>query len=551
MVKDVFTVIFGGEAGQGVKKAGSVASQIFIDKGLHVFQMDDYMSLIRGGHNFSVVSTSSRWLSSHYMKAELIVNFDQRSYDTHKNHCSEKGIQVFNSNKTNNVSGIGIPLTSEAKEYKFKNLIIGVGGVAVLSAAIGLQKEEMEIIIKREYPSGIKDNLSYATKIYDIAFEELGNRFSIGEGDKRRPIISGNIAIGMGAISSGLNAYYGYPMTPASSLLHFLASQAKNFNLAVVHPESELAVINMAIGSVFTGARTMVGSSGGGIALMSEGISLAGMAEVPILCLYSMRAGPATGVPTYTEQADLNFALSIGHGEFVRIVASPSTITEAYYLTSEMLDLVWKYQTPGILLTEKHLSESEMTVEIKPQNSTWTEHRSHQGNSYKRYKITDDGISPLLFPPSEELIKWNSYEHDELGITTEKAEIIKEMHEKRKRKESSLKEYLRNLNTVNIYGNSGPLIYTYGSTTMSVLEALKCGEIEATVVQPIYLQPFPKWELENYRGKSAITVEQSLDGQFSTLLKNKLEFPEISLINKYDGRPFDPIELSEKIKEVL
>ncbi|MFX0188136.1 MAG: 2-oxoacid:acceptor oxidoreductase subunit alpha [Candidatus Hodarchaeota archaeon] len=551
MEKGIFTFLIGGKAGEGVKKAGSVASQIFNNRGLRVFQMDDYMSLIRGGHNFSVVSTTNRWISSHYMKADLIVNFDKRSCDIHKKHLSEGGLNVYNSDEIKGIGGIGVPLTSQAKKYPAGRLMFGVGAIAILAASIGLEKEELNSMIKKEYGTGLEDNLSYANIIYELIFPKLGNRFSIKNDGKKRPIITGNQAICLGAVAGGLDVYYGYPMTPASSILHYLASQAENFGLAVVHAESEISVINMAIGSSFTGAKAMVGTSGGGFALMVEGLSLAGMAEAPVLCVLSMRPGPATGVPTYTEQADLFFALNAGHGEFLRIVACPSTVEEAYYLTAEMLDLIWKFQTPGILLTEKHLSESWMTVDINVEKAVWAEPIMHTGGTYKRYLDTPDGISPMLFPPSKETIKWTSYEHDELGITTEEPELIAKMHEKRDKKNQAIVEYLRKRKTLNVYGDKGPVIISYGSTTMSVLEALNYGSIEAKVIQPIYLNPFPVWELENFKDESIITVELSKEGQFTRLIKEKCGIKSKALINQYDGRPFDPIDLSNKIKEVI
>ena len=383
--------------------------------------------------------------------------------------------------------------------------------------------------------------------------DKLDKTISIEEGDKKRSILAGNQAIALGAIAGGLDTYYAYPMTPASTILHYLADLAPKFGIAVVHPESEIAVINMAIGSSFSGAKSMVGTSGGGFSLMVEGFSLAGMTEAPVLVVLSMRCGPATGVPTYTEQADLKFALSAGHGDFLRIVASPGSIQEAFYLSAEMLDLVWKFQTPGILLTEKHLSESSMTVDLDLEKTRWAKPKLFEKNEdYKRYLDTEDGISPMIFPPHQQLIKWNSYEHDEMGFTTEDAEKITTMKNKRSKKVSSFIDYMRNeLKTVNIYGDDGPVIFTYGSTTMSVLEALKFGKINARVVQPIYLNPFPSWNFSEYRNQKAIVVEMSSSGQFADFLKEKANIVDQKVIKKYDGRPFDPIGLSNKLKEVF
>ena len=552
MSKDVFTFLVGGKAGEGVKKAGSVAAHIFSSIGRRVFQLDDYMSLIRGGHNFSVISTSKRWISSHYMKANLVVNFDKRSFDTHMNDIADNGIMVYNSDELENVDGIGIPLSSEAEKYPMKELMYGVGAIAVLSSAIGFRKDQMNQVIREQYPSGIENNIRFADTFYDIVKESCENKFPLEQGDKKRKILTGNESISLGAIAGGLNTYYGYPMTPASSILHFLANQAENFGLAVVHPESEIAVINLAIGSSFAGAKTMVGTSGGGFSLMVEGYSLAGMSEAPVLIILSQRPGPATGVPTYTEQADLSFALTAGHGDFLRIVASPGTVEEAFYLTAEMLDLVWKFQTPGILLTEKHLSESSMTVEIDPSNAKWVKPKLHENGKYKRYLDTNNGISPMLFPPSNEVIKWNSYEHDELGITTEDANLIANMHQKRNKKVNALIEYLKGKKTVNIIRRELPTnIFSYGSTYMSVLEALSFAKLNPTTVQPIFLSPLPTWELEEFKNQDNIVVEQSVSGQFSKLLVEKAGLKVRASINKYNGRPFDPIELSKQIKEAL
>jgi 2-oxoglutarate ferredoxin oxidoreductase subunit alpha len=520
MDSNVFTFLVGGKAGEGVKKAGSVAAHILSSIGRHVFQMDDYMSLIRGGHNFSVISTAPRWISSHYMKANLVVNFDKRSCETHINDIAENGILVFNSDEQELDNGIGIPLTSEATKYPMKKLMYGVGAVAILAATIGFEKEEMNQIIKDEYPRGIEDNIAFADSIYDIVYPNCGKKFLVEKGDDKRPIITGNEAISLGAIAGGLDVYYGYPMTPASTILHTLAREAEDFGLAIVHPESEIAVINMAIGSTFTGARAMVGTSGGGFALMTEGFSLAGISEAPVLIILSQRPGPATGVPTY--------------------------------LTAEMLDLVWKFQTPGILLTEKHLSESSMTVEIDLEKSKWAEPKIHKDGDYKRYLDTDNGISPMLFPPSKQIIKWNSYEHDELGITTENAEKILYMHDKRNKKLKTLIEYLKGQDTVKIIrGEKSSNIFTYGSTYMSVLEALKYGNLNPTIIAPIYLSPLPIWKLEEFKNQNNIVVEQSSTGQFTKLLKEKVGLKIKSTIKQYNGRPFDPIELSQKIKEVL
>jgi 2-oxoglutarate ferredoxin oxidoreductase subunit alpha len=547
--KDVFTFLVGGKAGEGVRKAGSVAASVFAHMGRQVFHMDDYMSLIKGGHNFSVVSTSKRRITSHYVKADLVVALDKRSYDIHQEHLTHGGILVFDSEAVKEGAGLGVPLLAEAKKYPNPNLRLGLGSVAILAAAVGLDKEQLKHVIEDEYSRDIENNIAYAMTIYDMVQPQIGGKFKLDNGDNERRIVTGNEAIALGAAAGGLDVYYAYPMTPSSAILHYFAAHDEDLGVVAVHPENEIAVINMAIGSVFAGARAMVGSSGGGFALMEEAFSLAGMVEAPLLCYLGSRPGPSTGVPTYTSQGDLNFAIHQGHGEFPRIVASPGSIEEAFYLAAEMLDMVWRFQTPGILLTEKHLGESRMTVEIDPDKAKWPEPIVHDKGEYKRYLDTENGISPMLFPPSKELIKWNSYEHDELGITTEDPEMIAKMQEKRQKKAKAIVEHMKGINTVNVHGDKGPVIFAYGSTTMSVLEALKAGDINATVVQPIYLEPLPVWELDQYRDRKVIVVEQSCSGQFASLLREKARIQPKAVIRKFDGRPFDPVELAENLKE--
>jgi len=554
--KELFTFIAGGTAGAGIRKAGAVAGYIFTRMGRRVFEMEDYQSLIKGGHNFAVVSSATYPIKSHYMRADLVVATDKRSYHMHKEHLRDGGIMVFNSDAMKDETvpnGIGIPFSTISKKYTNSELRLGVGAVTVLAVSIGMSKDELADVIREQYRDA-ENNINFAMEIYDAVAPQLFGKFALKKtNEKPLPMISGNEAISLGAVAGGLDFFFAYPMTPASSILHFLAAHAKEFQIGVMHPESELAAINMALGAASMGLKTMVASSGGGMALMEEAFSLSGMAEVPVLAVLGSRPGPSTGVPTYTEQGDLRFAINQGHGEFPRVVASPYSMEEAFYLAAEMLGLVQEFQTLGILLTEKHLGESRMTVDIDPTKAYWAEPIMYRGGDekYLRYKITEDGISPLLFPPSDQVIKFTSYEHDEYGVSTEDPQMIAKMHEKRAKKQETLVQKLMQMHTVNVFGHGEPVIFTYGSTTMSVLEALQCANLEATVVQPIYLEPFPTWEFEKFKNVNPIVVEQSVMGAFETLIKEKTGIKAKASIRKYDGRPFDPEELAQQIKEVI
>ncbi|MBD3348709.1 MAG: 2-oxoacid:acceptor oxidoreductase subunit alpha [Candidatus Eisenbacteria bacterium] len=555
--RDTFSFIVGGRAGAGVKKAGSVASNLFASMKRYVFQMDDYQSLIRGGHNFVATSTSLRPILSHYMRADLLVALDARSVRAHREDVREDAVLVYNSDEVeegdlpDGVDAIGVAMKEAAKEYPNPELRLGLAGPTALAACIGLSRDDLAELIEREYKRDLEANQAFADAVYDAVSEKAGGRFELEEGDEERPMLTGNEAIALGACAAGLDVYFAYPMTPASTILHFLAKHGKKLGVTAMQPESEIAVANMAVGAAAVGARAMVGTSGGGFALMEEAFSLAGMAEVPFLGVLSSRPGPSTGVPTYTEQADLHFALHPGQGDIPRVVASPGTVEEAYILAAEMLALVWEFQAQGVLLTEKHLSESRVTAAIDLDSAAEVSPVMHEDGEYKRYVSAENGVSPLLFPPSEELINWTSYEHDESGFTTEEAGEIAAMHDKRNRKTEAMKERLKGMRAVNRHGDGGQVIFTYGSTTMSVLEALKARGLEATVVQPVYLKPFPVWELDEYSGANPIVVEQSSTGQFATLLRYELGVEPSKVITKYDGRPFEPDDLAAELEKAI
>jgi 2-oxoglutarate ferredoxin oxidoreductase subunit alpha len=303
----------------------------------------------------------------------------------------------------------------------------------------------------------------------------------------------------------------------------------------------------MALGSAYAGAKTMVASSGGGFALMVEGLSLAAQSEIPVTIVVSQRAGPSTGVPTYTMQSDLHFILNAGHGEFIRFVVAPGDAEEAYYYTALAINIAWKFQIPSFVLADKHLSESNYSFDYSLYEVEEEEPVLWDGKGeYLRYRNTESGVSPLAFP-SDAVVKVNSYAHDEYGITTEEAKKIAKMQEKRLKKRKSLAKYLSSIQQFKEYGKSSDtVVLTWGSTKGAVVEAAEI--LGLKVVQPIVMEPFP--DLSELEDRRVITVEVNATAQLAKLLNfNGIKVDKSVL--KYDGRPFFVDELVERLEEVL
>jgi 2-oxoglutarate ferredoxin oxidoreductase subunit alpha len=356
-------------------------------------------------------------------------------------------------------------------------------------------------------------------------------------------------------VRGGLEAYISYPMTPSSSLLHFLAEEQEDLGITVVHPENEIAVILMALGFASAGKRAAVGTSGGGFCLMTEGLSLAGMAELPVVLLVSQRTGPSTGLPTYTGQADLLFVLHAGQGEFPRLIVAPGTTEEALYWSAVAMNIAWEFQVPAFILSDKTLSESTYSTDISlvPKIPESTIPLWDGTSPYRRYLDTPSGISPLAFPGTEgAVVKVDSYSHDEAGITTEEADLVDLMAKKRLRKEVHLKQAMSRYPQVNISGNAAGMValLCWGSTAGVCDEVAR--PLGLRVVRPVVLSPFPEealWKALEGAGM-VIVVEENATAQLATLAGQHGIICDKKIL-RYDGRAFTPENLREKIREVL
>ena len=568
MQKD-YSILIGGKAGDGIKHAGNTTAKLFNRLGYWIFAYVDYPSLIKGGHNFVILRANSQKILAHKNKIDVLVAFNKDTIEKHSWRLKKGAFLIFDSNSINLKSNkLGLPLGEIVKNLGLPQIARNTAALGALAALFGIKFSIVENVIKSSINIKVKENIQAAKQAYKLIKKPLLKVSPIKNTPK--PLLTGNEAIALGAVKAGLKAYIAYPMTPASSILHYLAKYKKELNITTVHPENEIAVIGMAQGASYAGIKNMIGTSGGGFALMIEHLSLSGQAEIPLVIVLSQRPGPATGVPTYTAQADLFFSLYAGHGEFPRIVLAPGDTEEAFYSTAESLNLAWKFQIPVILLSDKHLSESIFSSELNESKITsekpklWNKKGNYKNlelrsrtlklqSNYKRYTLTKDGVSPLAFPGEKNaVIKSNGYEHDEYGITTEDAPMIIKGNEKRLKKMETIENELKKKETVKVYGNkkSKTVLIAWGSTKGIAIEVAKIFNIK--VVQPLYLMPFPKLELKKHlkNAEKIIDIEINTTGQLGDLLKFH-GFKIDKKILKYDGRPFAVDELEKIIKKLL
>lgn len=550
MMKD-FSVLIGGQAGDGINQAGLVIARLLNQLGYRISVYFDYPSLIRGGHNFSIIRASQEMITAHRDKIDCLLALNQDSIELHRRRLNDKSFILYNSDKVKS-DGLAIPLDKIVKEEKAPVIMRNSCLIGAFAKALDIKWEVLEQVFKKHIPKAIELNLKIARRGFDTAKLQTPIK---PLATKPLPLLTGNEAVGLGLIKGGLKAYIAYPMTPASSILHYLAGLADEFGLKVIHPENEISVILMGLGFAYTGQPVAVGTSGGGFCLMTEGVSLSGMAEVPITVIVSQRPGPSTGMPTYTAQGDLGFVLNAGQGEFARLVVAPGDVQEAYAWSNFALKTSWKYQIPVFILMDKTLSEGTFNIDpavgerLKtPEVIIWD-----RKQPYKRYLYTETGISPLAFVADKDaVIKVNSYEHDQTGIAIEESKETVRMQDKRLRKEKYLSRELGDYETVKIYGDpkSPTALLCWGSNKGVCQEVAR--SLGIRMIQPLVLFPFPMEKFKaSLKGiRCLISVENNTTGQLARHI-NRYGFKVDKQILKYDGRPFTVDELEEKIKNIL
>lgn len=553
-------IVIGGEAGQGLVTVGGLLTKVLVRRGYNIVVSQSYQSRIRGGHNTYALRVSSSPIHATQDNIDILVALNAETVKLHTQELSPNGIIIADASheiddELCKKHCLRIPY-KELASPKVENIV----ALGVITSLLGLNENNVSLILeetfKKKGEEVIEENKKALrnailwTQKQNASFEKLP---SIKDAPARLAM-NGNDAIALGALSAGIKFYSFYPMTPSTSIGLNLAAAAKKAGVVVEQAEDEISAINMAIGASFAGAPSMVATSGGGFALMVEGVSLAGMTETPIVIVLGQRPAPATGLPTRTEQADLEFVLYSGHGEFPRAIFAPGSIEECFHLTRKAFELADKYQSPIFILTDQFLADSYRAVEpFDVENLAPFKIENIQTSSpYRRYEFTDSGVSPRLIPGlSENLVVVDSDEHTEEGHITEDLNIRKKMVEKRLKKfEGIKKEILAPYYDGDI--NPDLLFVTWGSNKGAVAEVLqklkdngkKCAMLHFAQVWPLLSKNFLPY-LE--KAKEVISIEGNATGQFANLIRKETGFEINKRILRYDGLEITPEFILSKL----
>ncbi len=545
-----YTVIVGGRAGDGVAQAAETLGKTLTRLGFYVFNYRDYPSLIRGGHNFNVISFSKDPINSHREKTDVIIALNQETIKLHSKKLKKDGI-ILCEKGINAKKSVQIDSEKILEEIKAPKIIRSSIFLGVLMKYFGHDLKPLNKIFSERHGKFLGLNMMASKRGYD---ELKGKVKKIGKGRKgKRYFLTGNQGISLGSIKAGLDMYIAYPMTPATPVLHFLAQKQIKHDMLVMQMENEIAVVNAALGASFTGAKAMVGTSGGGFALMGETLSMQGIAETPLTVYLSQRTAPGTGVPTYSTQGDLKFALNVGHGDFPRVVVAPGDAAESYKRTAEAIYLAEKYRLLSIIISDKHIGESHYTFDNIPKlKKVDIRNIIKPKKDFKIYKLTKNGMSPRSVPQMGEFVRATSYEHDEHGYTIEDPEMTKKMNDKRYRKWKFAEKEIMKMEPLTIYGKGRTTIISWGSTKGAILDTMRDLR-NVKFVQINYISPFPSKQISKIlkSSKKVILVENNVTGQLGDVIAEKTGFMIKNKVLKYDSRPLTKDWLLPKLRRLV
>lgn len=578
MSRHVLSWKIGGEAGFGIKSAGLTFAKMCNRAGYEVFGYDEYPSLIRGGHNTYEVTVSHQPVASTAENIDVLVALNKETFARHAKELTHGSVVIHDKNTTPlvlsahlrelNVKLLHVPLTDITKQANGPIVMRNIIALGATQALLGLPFRLLEGVIKKTF-SHKSEILIANLKAARLGFEYVRTHshhlhFKVKlpvRQEEEELLLTGNEAIALGALAAGLQFYAAYPMTPSSSILHYLAAKARSQRIIVKHAEDEISVINMALGASHAGVRAMIGTSGGGFSLMVEALGLAGVTETPLVIVEAQRPGPATGLPTWTEQGDLRFVMHAAQGEFPRLILAPGDHEECFYMTAEAFNWADQYQLPVIILTDKFLSESHRTVKpfdlsqvhIDRGKALVNDRALARMKQYQRYRVTETGVSPRSIPGQRGGVYLaNSDEHDAFGYSDEEAP--NRIAQVRKRA-AKLLTAAHHIHGAHLYGNSRArtTIVGWGSVKGPVLDALAW--LPSFIQRKInflhlnVLWPFPAETVKKilWRSRRMLLVENNSTAQLGGLIRQHTGLRIEHHMLKFDGRPLYPIDIKERL----
>ncbi|MEO0139527.1 MAG: 2-oxoacid:acceptor oxidoreductase subunit alpha [candidate division WOR-3 bacterium] len=587
MRKNDVAIKIAGLAGDGSLTTGELLSKVLKKMGFYVSLIKDFPSNIRGLPTNLTVRAKDRPIYGPKDYVDYLLALDFQNLPLHTDEVAPGGVIIYDNSthpeipehlKRDDVHYYILPLANLSRENLGLEVIKNVVALGIIAELLNLDHDIAHKAIKEWFREKGEKIIESNIKAYEFGREkakELGKKDEyIMEKlkDPGRIMMTGNDAIALGALTAGCRFEVAYPITPATEILEFFAKYGREFGAVTIQAEDEIASINFALGAAFAGARAMTTSSGPGLSLKTESLGLAYINETPLVIVDAQRAGPSTGLPTKTEQSDINHILFGGHGDQMRIVIVPATLEEGFYFTALAFNLAEKYQTPVVILTEQAFSQNKYTAEpgsIDPfkveidrgklLSKEDIERIKKEGRLYLRYEITEDGISPRALPGMEGTIfTANSNEHDESGYTTEDPDVRKAMVDKRLRKYEVAKNS-GELPRAVYYGDDDAEIgiIGMGATMGPILEAMEQLKEEGVKVRYMRIRtlwPFYDDEVNEFIEKydKVFVVEMNARAQLLHLIRQfTVKHDKLHSITKYTGRMFRPVEIKEAILKVL
>jgi 2-oxoglutarate ferredoxin oxidoreductase subunit alpha len=578
-------LIVAGRAGQGLQVISRTLARMLVRAGYHVFVSQDVMSRIRGGHNFARVRVSTAPVAADGDKAQILVALDSALVERHIPDLTDDAVVVTEATGElpKDLNVVRLPLAELAREHGKDPIMVNAVAVGASLALVGLDPAGLEEIFRGQFGSKgedvVKRNVAAAEAGFRAVVEEqkrccphrlqaLGTVPMRGQSPTElgdRLLISGAEALALGAIAAGVRVVTGYPMSPATPIVEYCFRHAQEAGLIVEQTEDEVSAANLAIGAAFAGARSMVCTAGGGFCLMNEALSLAGMTETPLVLCVGMRPGPATGLATRTEQADLLFSIYAGHGEFPRAVLTPADAGQAFSAAQDAFAIAEKYQTPVIILFDQFMADALWTVERSGLKSLVHSPESKvvgpddlKPYAYRRYEVTESGVSPMVLPgTSQQLVYVDSDEHTEEGHIAESAAMRLLLVNKRNAKLAGIWQELETRKVeVEAEVQAETLVFCFGSSrgvVSEALERLRAKGLDAAMVHLSHVWPFPVDAVAGLIGKNkrALTVEQNFSGQLAQLLLQECGVRAAGTVRRYDGRQFTVAEVEAGLEELI